>query len=658
MSSNTRPATSNSKNTPNRARSSSVVTNWKKQKYKRYRPHFLQQTSNRSVPLPSVECFQLDYILNNVLSQESDQVINDLLNVTINFQQDLRKEIKTKLSTEQKIQLKNITICKEANSINQIIHQRRKKLKKVLTSSSFGIVNDTGEYDEGEVNHLLKKSIEVSDRVKSSISKIRDMEERHRPGRESLVSIKREKYPNLYNLLSKQRKEVENDGNVENDGVIDKHSEVTKNPENGAKTLDAYVSVQESQSEQKHGGTQVEESPFLVKKEDDIRKRPNPSTDTPASPKDEIMDPSEFELFMSNSIVKYREQQNKSIKTIHTKGASINSSPTNYKSGGNPLNLLYSQLISNPKYLDQHHCEQSASNYPFSSILSMKSAATIKSTQQSSHFKKLRINGSPLTSEHFRREREKLQRSGESEEDKTAQMLNGLTLDQNDDVEATDESEDVWNSSGMNTEDDEESEYGEDGKSSRFTTEGDATNSNDTSSLSSSELDSSDSDSFGDLMNLQLASNRFYANLRKDVKQRRRNQKTKKPANQKKYRIQVKEMSPTPKHQPSHHILKPKSSILKTKPTSPIKQRSCLQGPNSAVTNDYDHEVSALSEVNNAYGSKTDNYTSSYNACGTIVLNHDSNRAHGDHSSIGDGGVVSDGEGSPRSISILKSFMQ
>ena len=636
MSSDTRTSTSISRNDPNRTRSNSTVANWKKQKYKQYQPQFLHQTIDNHIPLPSVECFQLDYILNNVLNDESEQVIDDLLNVTANYQQDLRKEIKHKLSTEQKIQYKNITIGKEVIKINLIIHQRRKKLKKALASSGFGNFNDA--YDEGEVNQLLRKSIEVSDRIKNSISRVRQFEEKHRPGRESLVSIKREKYPNLYNLVSKKN-EMEHESPV-NDEEVSAHSEGDDEVET------EHVPRQDFQIEENEESQMESESPFLVKTEAPARQYPRANTNTHPPEEEDTMDPSEFELFMSNSIVKYREQQSKSLKTIKTEDQSINSSSTNYKSGGSPLKLLYSQLISNPKYLDQYQREQSASKYPFSSILSMKSAATIKSTQQSSHFKKLRINGSPLTSEHFRREKEKLLRNEQSEEEITAQMLDDLRLDQ--EMGVTDENEDVWNSSGMNTED-EDADLGN-------RVDDNVSHSNETSSLSSSELDTSDSDSSTDLTNTHLASN-YYTNLKNDVKQKRHHHRIKKSAHRRKARLQVKEMSPTPKHQPSHHTLKPKSSILKTRQTSPIKQRLNLQSRNLAIANEvYDREISALSEVNNAYGSKTDSFVSSYNACGTITLKH-GHKAHVNHVQI-DGDPVSDGEGSPRSISILKSFMQ
>lgn len=648
MSSDTRNPTSPLTSTQNRTRSSSAVSNWKKQKYKQYQPRFLHQTSDNHIPLPSAECFQLDYILNNVLHDESEQVINDLLNVGTNYRKDLRQEIKHKLSTEQKIQFKNISICRETNNINLIIHQRRKKLKKALTSSNFGNVNDTNTCDEGEVNQLLRKSIEISDLMKKTIYRLQDLEEKHRPGRESLVSIKREKYPNLYDLLSKKAEAVERESPVVDDTVKNVHSESV------IELSDEQVPIEDLHSTEIHDSQLEVESPFLVKKEV-TQQHPKPDSNKPISSEDDAMDPSEFELFMSNSIVKYREQQSKSLKTVKTEDQSLNSLLSSPKSSGNPLNLLYSQLISNPKYLDQHQREQNASRYPFSSILSMKSSATIKSTQQSSHFKKLRINGSPLTSEHFRREREKLQRNEQSEEALTAKMLKDLTLDHDEGF--SDENEEVWNSSGMNTEDDEETEIDKNGTHNQIRPEGDVLNSDEISFLSSSELDTSDSDSSTDLINLQLA-NSYYTNLKKGLKQKRHDHRVKKSANRRKTRLQVKEMSPTPKHQPSHHILKPKSSILKTKPTFSVQQRSNLQNENLNIANEaYDHEISALSEVNNAYGSKTRNCISSYNACGTIVLKHDKHKAHSEHEQT-NGGFISDGEGSPRSISILKSFVQ
>ena len=70
--------------------------------------------------------FPLDYILNNVLAKESEQVNSDLLQVALNFQNDLRKEIKYKLLIEQRIQFKNIEIAKTASSLNKTILERKK----------------------------------------------------------------------------------------------------------------------------------------------------------------------------------------------------------------------------------------------------------------------------------------------------------------------------------------------------------------------------------------------------------------------------------------------------------------------------------------------------------------------------------------------------
>ncbi|CAD1812320.1 hypothetical protein FOB58_004270 [Candida parapsilosis] len=654
MQSDSRTSPPQSTSNHNRTRSSSAVSNWKKQKYKQYQPRFLHETSDSQISLPSAECFKLDYILKNVLHDESEQVINDLLNVSANYQKDLRQEIKHKLATEQRIQFKNINICRETNNINSIVHQRRKKLKKALTSSSFGNVDDSNAYDEGEVNHLLRKSIDISDRIKSTISKLHDLEEKHRPGRESLVSIKREKYPNLYKLLSKKTESSKSQGSADTE-IIEENLN-----ENDADSKNEIVPNEEAQIEEEIDDSNLEtESPFIDEAEGTRHEKLESTTSKPALPQDDIMDPTEFELFMSNSIVKYREQQNKSLKTIKTDDQSLVLSQISHKSGGNPLNLLYSQLISNPKYLDQHQREQNASKYPFSSILSLKSSATIKSTQQSSHYKKLRINGSPLTSEHFQRERERLQqRSEQSGAALTAKMLEELALDHEDGT-VNDENEDVWNSSGMNTEDDDEGiEVDKSDADLHLEPHLESDVSNETSSLSSSDLDTSDSDSSTDL-HLQLANN-YYTNLQHGVKPKRRDHKVRKATNRRKTRLQVKEMSPTPKHKPSHHILKPKSSILKTKTTSPVRQRSNLRKENANIVNDaYDHEISALSEVNNAYGSKTDNCISSFNASGTIILKHDKHKHnhHDEHDQV-ENDVVSKGEGSPRSISILKSFVQ
>ncbi|KAF6063912.1 hypothetical protein FOB64_005507 [Candida albicans] len=444
-------------------------------KYKEYQPKFTPV-----IPLPSTECFQLDYILNNVLAKESEQVNSDLLQVALNFQNDLRKEIKYKLSIEQRIQFKNIEIAKTASSLNKTILERKKKLHKCISNSKNDHI-DSNMIDS-EVNQLLKTASETSHKVKSLISRLTDLDKKLRgENKDNLVMVRKEIYPNLYRLMNKQE--------IQEDEVQDVETHDVTAP------YESYFDSSLVSTGRRNN--------FIQDSLNEI----NSSVDTDTS-----------------GVLTTQEGQPEIIPTTNSSNittSETNSEPKNQAS--NPLTLLYSQLISNPKYIDSQRNGQ----YPFSNIVTIKSSATTKQTESISHHKKLRINGAPITSESLRRNKEKCKCS----------ILNISDHDLDGD--------EVWNSSELNSEEDDYSEE------------------NTVDELLSSESSDSDSSSIDEyLQSIRL------------------------------------------------------TNTIITSRKSPFRKAGFVTDQLDDILSE---EVSALSEVNNAYGSKTDNKTTNLTVQGTII---------------------------------------
>ena len=589
-------------------------------KYKECQPKFTPV-----IPLPSTECFQLDYILNNVLAKESKQVNSDLLQVALNFQNDLRKEIKYKLLIEQRIQFKNIEIAKTASSLNKTILERKKKLHKCILNSKNDHI-DSNMIDS-EVNQLLKTTSETSHKVKSLISRLTGLDKKLRgENKDNLVMVKKEIYPNLYRLMNKQEIQEDEVQDVEthdvtapyesyfdsslvstgrrNNFIQDSLNEINSSVDTDTSGV---LTTQEGQPEIIH----TTNSLVLLNSLHSISNLNQDEEDKDNNSKDiteeEYLDPVQFESFMKSSIAKYRKSQNKKhldpFKNITT--SETNSEPKNQAS--NPLTLLYSQLISNPKYIDSQRNGQ----YPFSNIVTIKSSATTKLTELISHHKKLRINGAPITSESLRRNKEKCKCSI-ADREASNKTLEDALLEQLNISDHDLDGDEVWNSSELNSEEDDYSEENTVGE---------------LLSSESSDLDSSSIDEYSPIN----STNQYYNNFKSDLKQKKRDKLSKrktttsKRKNRQSISLDTRELSPTPKHVPSHRILKPKRSILKSnsnntqrfsKENSPFRKAGFVTDQLDDILSE---EVSALSEVNNAYGSKTDNKTTNLTVQGTII---------------------------------------
>lgn len=65
---------------------------------RKYKPNFPKDMPK----LPSIEEFKLDRIICDDLKEESQEVVNSMIKVASSYQNDLKSEIRRKLSIEQK----------------------------------------------------------------------------------------------------------------------------------------------------------------------------------------------------------------------------------------------------------------------------------------------------------------------------------------------------------------------------------------------------------------------------------------------------------------------------------------------------------------------------------------------------------------------------
>lgn len=637
-----------------------------------YRPQY----GAKKFELPAIESFTLEHILNVTLKEESQLVVDLILNVTSKYQDDLRLEIKRKLSTEQKIQFKNIEIAKKAHSINKSLENKQRTLKRAISETC-------GESIDVSINELLNTTIIASDKCRSIMEKLARIDQLVNDSQNTLQnpnSLNREAYPNLYKLFHPQLHEPEpsnvnrdsEDGDLQvrnlqditeqaikekqhKESVIniqtdDHNDENTRSPiANGSIQITSSrdkMNIDKHEPRMDASNVQSGNVEFIaISKESHIRTDINCSStklnedNSPTLPRTpqncqaerisstqslyrtpelklrQDVTPGfecppneeEFELYISESIAKYRQLRYKSYDdtdpfkdtnlfelSVHDKNSRkpiSNSMTTN-----NPINLLYSSLLSNPKYIDASPIN---GINPFSSMLSIKSNPTIKLTLQTSHHKKLRINGAPITSESKVATFSNICDSKPHDSDyNAAESLAKRSLSGNLEGVKINSDEELW-SSGVNTEtEDDDIQYSID---------------NVIESSSSSDEDATQDDTSTNVRSRKDIS----SNLSEDQKlriaeiQKKKKHKRKKRLKQLK---KIKESSPSPKFKPSHHTLKPKRSILKVNSTPVPKKQPSIQ----SFEFEFD-ECSALSEVNTAFDRKIKSSISEFNALGTIV---------------------------------------
>lgn len=568
--------------------------------------------------LPAVDDFRLDNILHGELLSESQQLAESTIAVSRNYQADLRREIRNKLHIEQKLQYKNIDVAKLAHTLNKTLESRTKRITRVLAASS-----EEGPENglDTEVSRLLELSVNAGQRIRGVTYSLARLEERiNGPG--SLKKLKTgSDYPFVASLLNKNgsqgsalsKKGRETNDTAEgaktdlldyrersspkanhstleesfklNDSIAKKRSETAKlaakqpiGLENGSakssgpETYTTTIALQTppsssgfpemaSSSPKSHLLGPFHPEPSSLPPLDAIRQS------TPL-PEPELLDPEQFEQFMSSAIYTYRKlQQNKygnsdmfMSEQLHDQKpqlrqdsvdstVSSNGSVLKYPyEAGNPLNLLYLSLITSAYQGSTSKDTMGPSMGPFSAV---KSLATVMLTPQISHFKKLRINGSPITSATFQKLKDKQQNcecepavseasNGDVSPARRA-LVESLALDSLRLVS----DDDTWNSSGLVSE----------------------TESDQIGTSESSEVDSSSSDdeiAFSET--IAGSTNQYYSSLKSDLKLKKKLLKKTMEKHKRKHlkrASRLKDLSPTPKHKPSHHTLQPKSSILK-----------------------------------------------------------------------------------------------
>ncbi|CAK7895176.1 hypothetical protein CAAN1_05S02036 [[Candida] anglica] len=474
---------------------------------------YRMEWTQRSCELPSIESFQLSTILDNVLKDESNETVEAMKAVASNYKKDLKSEIRRNLSGEQKIQHKNIKVGKLAQQINKKVSRRNRHLQRAL----IGGTSNSSELDK-ELTELLRLSSECSTLVHTLGPRLVAIDQKL--GENSIT-----KYKWMNKLWGDSNNDNQDNNNNNNKDPIEMYDvDETVSEVNGSHS---QIKIQQNiRDPGKQNG----------KRNGRVIRPPHGDHDAEVNGDSPVeFNEQSFEQFMSSSISKYREKQSK------------REDKTFFGSQLQDIQLPDEFAEHTPKLLKN----QRSFHSPLSSVnLSAKSPATVSQTLQSSHFKKLRINGSPITSSTYSKMKnipacdcgnphEEGTNNADPDQDPSPTLkdslmeLSTLILQGNDVYDNT--------SSGLNTSSEDDGGY-----------------------LSS---DSSDEESHSDNDGTTVTdrTNMYYLSFKSELKSKRHKRKSKKDSSKSKNNnSQYKpENSPTPKHRPSHYTLKPKKSILK-----------------------------------------------------------------------------------------------
>ncbi|KAK7677953.1 hypothetical protein QCA50_019034 [Cerrena zonata] len=537
---------------------------------KRYQPNF----SNSLYPLPSIEEFKLDHILANELKSESQELAGSLVRVSRKYQQDLRKEIRSKLTLEQKIQYKNISIAKHSNNLNKDLVSRYKKLNKVFTKLDLGSSGSEANDDsvpvtksrnneiDAEITQLLDLSIKSSQLIKSLASNLLKIDKKVNAHSHSDVvghpfSAQNEKYPLLTKLVSSEERDPSSSSGEPVPSSPSNQKVSTPNRESRANYVNTFEIIEPSTPTR---------SPIKQTVEADIT------------------DPENFESFITDSISKYRVIQEAKYKNYNLDldfGFNGNTHENLFKNpdlvipepslsqalkenANSPLNLLYSSVLRT------NHTQRNPSSplsYPFSKsnpnnhFTQIKSIPTVELTPQVSHFKKLRINGSPITSATFAKGTPNGNiiyspfgdGSKPSPEDSASSPLQ-LPVDGEQNLSPAKKA--LEESLALDHLRLNDGDCTFDSSALSSDSEGNDVSDDIILTSDSSDVYSTSEDENEEEQQTVAETNQYYSTLQKNLK-------LKKKRKQKKHKRTLKDSSPTPKYQPSHHTLKPKKSILK-----------------------------------------------------------------------------------------------
>lgn len=362
--------------------------------------------------LPAIDKFKLSHIVRDAVPSESNDVVVSLLDTVERYKKDLKNEIRQRLSMEQKIQFKNIACYELSQKLNKAISQRQRRIERVLQDE--GRQKDTMQRNvlDLEVDQVLDLASQVSSRVLKLGGQVDEINRRlYGPHMSSSEGFKL-RYPLLYSHISggSVNKSVPNSGQA-SVAIVSEDQ-----PSHGLRSeseidYDQQISINLGKSADLDVGAKqmecVSRSDEETKNEVPTKKQETPQDD------DEFMDPDQFEMFMVSSLNKYRSLQERrqqindgpSVFEEHDPFSSELTKDTHTSKLPNPILLLngaknsaFEPRAGQPK-LSQEETELA------NTMIDMKSLATVDPTLLTSHFKKLRINGSPITGKSHLRDK-------------------------------------------------------------------------------------------------------------------------------------------------------------------------------------------------------------------------------------------------------------
>lgn len=362
--------------------------------------------------LPAIDNFKLSHIVRDAVPAESNDVVVSLLDTVERYKKDLKNEIRQRLSMEQKIQFKNIACYELSQKLNKAISQRQRRIERVLQDE--GRHKDTLQRNvlDLEVDQVLDLASQVSSRVMKLGGQVDEINKHlYGPHMSSSEGFKL-RYPLLYSHISggTVNKSVPNSGQAS-------VAIASEDQPSHSLSLESY-----NDSDQRTGIKLVKGADMDVGvkqmesiSQPDERTKNEVPTKTHGAPQDddEFMDPDQFEMFMVSSLSKYRSLQEKrqqindgpSFFEEHDPFSPDRTKDTHTSNLPNPILLLNSAKNSafepraGQSKLPQEETELA------NTMIDMKSLATVDPTLLTSHFKKLRINGSPITGKSHLRDK-------------------------------------------------------------------------------------------------------------------------------------------------------------------------------------------------------------------------------------------------------------
>lgn len=502
------------------------------------------------VPLPSIDEFRLSNILSSDLQPESDAVAQSLLNVNGKYQQDLRLEIRRALTIEQKIQYKNIQVAKLAHDLQKRLLARRKHHDRVWKSRPNEVLGSSSSHLAADVDSVLELAQKTLNSVHSLTQRLATLD--LAKGGTGLPDPGR--FPRLAKLMGKLDTNCGNSARVDatdvysasleepqfTDDYMDggPFPEVEEDTQTGSLEREEVngvfkLDLPDAKSAEIDQKLVLEPSESLHQSEDSLQSPNTALTREIIEELDSEMDADTFAMLIDSNVQKYRQKRSNSYKELELFAPSAT---TPHKSKGNPLRLLYSSAnLENSDMLQELKLADPGETF-HSPFLLAKSIATVSETPQLSLHKKLRINALPMSFSSSLLSQNSNCDCSQSD-DSPARKALAATLLRDVSPENKPDDDELWSSLGLYTETEE--------------------NESDQLLWSSSSDPDSSSDSQG---HNAASTNEYYRSLHRNLTNKKRKKR--------RHKMQfTTEASPTPKHQPSHRILKPRQSILKMRPS-------------------------------------------------------------------------------------------